>query len=61
MRARIDIVSIGVDTDFDDVIKIILVQDSQIPVYDGNIDQIKEYYIKDFKYLNKKIQLEKCN
>jgi len=48
MRARIDIVSIDVDTDFNDVIKIILDSGfSRIPVYDGNIDQIKGIlYIK---------------
>ena len=57
MRARIDIVSIDVDTDFDDVIKIILDSGfSRIPVYDGNIDQIKGIlYIKDLlNHLNKK-------
>lgn len=57
MRARIDIISIDVDTDFDDVIKIILDSGfSRIPVYDGNIDQIKGIlYIKDLlNHLNKK-------
>lgn len=57
MRARIDIVSIDVDTDFDDVIKIILDSGfSRIPVYDGNIDQIKGIlYIKDLlNHFNKK-------
>ncbi len=57
MRARIDIVSIDVDTDFNDVIKIILDSGfSRIPVYDGNIDQIKGIlYIKDLlNHLNKK-------
>ncbi|MED5306896.1 MAG: gliding motility-associated protein GldE [Bacteroidota bacterium] len=57
MRARIDIISIDVDTDFDDVIKIILDSGfSRIPVYDGNIDQIKGIlYIKDLlNHFNKK-------
>ena len=57
MRARIDIVSIDVNTDFNDVIKIILDSGfSRIPVYDGNIDQIKGIlYIKDLlNHFNKK-------
>ena len=57
MRARIDIVSIDVDTDFNEVIKIILDSGfSRIPVYDGNIDQIKGIlYIKDLlNHFNKK-------
>ena len=57
MRARIDIVSIDVNTNFDDVIKIVLDSGfSRIPVYDGNIDQIKGIlYIKDLlNHFNKK-------
>jgi len=57
MKARIDIISIDINTCFSDVIKTILDSGfSRIPVYDGNIDQIKGVlYIKDLlNHFNKK-------